>query len=104
MIVCWLVFGLAVAVAVLGWSTRRAAFSDFQQVSVAIQEHPAARLNASDQGYKTIIDEDGRTVSDLLREQRWRVDDLDKRSEVADVLLTAAYVILLWNIIWHTGH
>ena len=104
MIVCWVLFAIAVSGFALNWSQYESLASMVSSVSQDIDNHPAMRLLPHDQNYADTVNADDKTVSDLLRLQSIYADKRDARSELAGLFGLVGLLILLWNIVWHIGH
>jgi len=105
MIVCWVLFAIGTVTAAIGYGGYRA---NHELIDPSIPPPPA--------GY--VFDEPPRvgdmTAKELLEElrelERERAERIDRRQKAETFLFVAqigallAGPLLLWNLIWHTGH
>ena len=108
MIVCWVLFSLSIVGWIVVYDYADDAQEKVMEVFDRIDEHPAMELESSDESYVTtyesIRDASGKTVRELLNDQKWLADDRDRLRQIAGVFLSSGFYILLWNIVWHIGH
>ena len=108
MIVCWVLLGVCVAGWIFVYDRADDAHLLVMEVFDQIDEHPAMELESSDESYVTtyeaIRDASGKTVADLLNDQKPLIDNRDRLRQLAGLFLSAGFYLLLWNIIWHIGH
>jgi hypothetical protein len=122
MIVCWVLFALSAATAGVGWFGAERVQNDIDLIRA---ESEAAATSERSESY-TIHDyndlagpgraatpEEVADINSDLRERR--LEELDEELEplsskekslatIMNVGLFSAAALLLWNIIWHTGH
>ena len=97
MIVCWVLFLLATAVTAIGYI----GFGHYQEL---ISEVPTVEERAQLDWDSLNSDEQYSLLEAELDEKQPLRHQRDKYSPLMGLGLMAMAVILIWNIIWHTGH
>ena len=103
MIVCWLVFGLSVAIAAYLWSEVDGHQETVMIYFDAIENHPAMALELPDPRYESVEDEDGRTIEELLRLQKWVAKDRKRVLDRTESVMRFAMYTFFWIIACHIG-
>ena len=103
MIVCWLIFGLSVAITAYLWNEADGHQKTVMMYFDAIDNHPAMALELPDPRYESIEDKDGHTVSTLLRLQGRAAENRDRVRDGAGSVIRLAMFALLWIIICYIG-